>query len=98
MAGRVSSREVVLHEADRQFLLAGSDDARLRSLLERASSERSRAPYLRLSLTQEEQEYILAILGTILAERGVGKDDDLNAVGRRLEGLIDIFNSQGGAG
>jgi hypothetical protein len=93
----MSSREVVLHENDRQFLLASSRDARLRSLLERASSESSRPPYLRISLTQEEREHAVAILGTILVERGVSQDSELNAVGLRLEGLIDIFNAHDGS-
>ena len=87
----MSSREVVLHEKDRKFLLANSSDARLRSLLKGASSKSSRAPYLRLSLTQESQEHLVEVLGTILTDRGVAHGE-LNAVGRRLEGLIDIFN------
>jgi len=90
----VSFREVVLHEKDRKFLLANSRDARLRSLLESASSKSSRAPYLRISLTHEEQEHLVTVLGTILTERGVAQDGELNAVGRRLEGLIDVFNPQ----
>ena len=90
----MSPREIVLHEQDRRFLLANCRDARLHSLLEKASSESSRAPYLRISLTQEEQEHLLEILGTTLTERGVTKDGELNGVGRRLEGLIDIFNPQ----
>jgi hypothetical protein len=90
----VSSREVVLHEQDRRFLLANSRDARLQSLLKSASSELSRAPYLRISLTLEEQEHLVEVLGTLLIERGVARNSELNAFGRRLEGLIDIFNPQ----
>ena len=58
----VSFREVVLHEQDRQFLLASSRDARLRNLLESASSESLRAPYVRISLTLEEQEDVVEVL------------------------------------
>jgi hypothetical protein len=90
----VSFREVVIYEKDRKFLLANSRDARLRSLLKSASTKSSRPPYLRISLTQEEQEYLVKVLATVLTEHGVGRDGELNAVGRRLEGLIDIFHPQ----
>lgn len=93
----MSSREVVIHDKDRKFLLASSPDARLRSLLKSASSKSSRAPYLRISLTQEEQEHFVEVLGTILTDRGVAQGGELNAVGRRLEGLIDIFNPADGS-
>ena len=93
----MSSREVVIDEKDRKFLLANCRDERLRSLLESVSSNSSRPPFLRFSLAHEEQEHFVEVLGSILTERGVAQDGELNAVGRRLEGLIDIFNPQDGS-
>ena len=90
----MSFREVVLHEKDRKFLLGTSRDGRLRRILKSASSNSSRPPYLRISLTVEEQEHLVKVLAAILVDRGVGQDGDLNSVGRRLEALIDVFNPQ----
>ncbi|NOS74590.1 MAG: hypothetical protein HOP36_08655 [Methyloglobulus sp.] len=47
-----------------------------------------------IDLTFNEMEKVKEALGTLLLEKGVGNNSEINAVGYKIENLIDQFNNE----